>query len=233
MTARRTEKAKVRTGERPDRTRRTKRNRTVFPGREKRGKGNQPCQLEHVQPEPRIENYVEVWPPQRLISFTKYKQIVKEQLRDAGLLTTGFKYYYGDKHTWAVDHDVAWFISEHGKARSMLSSGTVVVPYPEDLEPGTEIIETLSDGSVVINGEGGDCDSQASVLHSDFITFANQEMLGFEFACGFLWKTGESGKGHSPCFIIDTAEQLWFMEPKRPQETFLLEPSGKINLLYN
>jgi hypothetical protein len=144
-------------------------------------------------------------------------------------------WWYGDSNLWAVAHDVAWFILEQGEARYMPGSSTAVVPYPEQLQAGTTIIQELADGSAVVGGSGGDCDSISAVCHSDFVLFANRERIGFEFASGFLWeKSKTSGLMHSPAFIIDEDEQLWLMEPKRPRDTFLITPEGITTyMLYN
>lgn len=217
--------------DRPDRPpkppRRPRPNRRPLPG------GTE-CTLPHVQPEPRIEDYVEVWPPRTIISGKRYEQIVNDQLIKPGLSKPNLPYWYGDMNLWAVDHDVAWFIVEHGRARQMLSSGTAIVPNPEELHPGTTILQTYEDGSVVVGGSGGDCDSISAQSHADFVWFANKAQIGFEFASGFLNVKGvPSGLFHSPAFIIDPNGELFFMEPKRPRETFLIPPSGITFMLYN
>jgi len=121
---------------------------------------------------PRKLRKLATWPPARVISKKTLDRIVHE-LAEAKLLTATYKYFCGDIHYWAVEHDIAWYLLQQSNQGKLLRSGTVIVKDPSQLQPNTTILERLPDGSVRVAGESGDCDEKAAVFYGDVCYMAN------------------------------------------------------------
>jgi len=137
------------------------------------------------------------------------------------------KQFIGDAHYYLCDDDVAAFLIENSPARQMPGSGTAIVENPEGLLPGTTIIDELSDGSVVINGESGECDAVAYVHVGWVREWCATHLLGLKLCMGWAWKYRKrddgSIAGHNACWYC-SPDGIRLFEPKRPMETAIFEP---------
>ena len=181
-----------------------------------------PCTLPHIQAPPDPRDYT--W-PLTCISAATLDHIIYSQLRDVEprLLTSNFKYFRGDSNMWACDPDLMFDILQWGHAIKLQGSPEVTVTNPAWLQPGTNIIYTNPDGSVVVSGQTGQCDNTSVLAHADMVRCADETRIGFDFASGFLWQYAP--RGHSPNWMVDTNLKFWIMQAGRPRETFLIDPA--------
>jgi hypothetical protein len=167
-----------------------------------------------------------------MISSSGSLQVLKDELREVEMIKTEGKQFIGDAHYWLVHDDWMEFLILNSVARTMPGSGTVVVSNPEDIHPKCTVIETLSDGSAVINGEAGECDAVAWVFAGEIRAFAATHMLGLKFCSGWSWKyrKREDGSvaGHNAIWYINQDHKVKLVEPKRPIETMIFDPDPEM-----
>jgi hypothetical protein len=177
--------------------------------------------LPHVQPEPRIEDFVEVWPPINVISARKVWDTIKALGPDMLQREPEYYHFYSDFNYFDVPQDVMWWLASNSRTRKMPGSTTLVVANPEQLHSSAQPTETYEDGSWLINGSTGDCDSVAKSFYGEMKLFAAVEGIGLELCIG---KLSKSPNPHEQNWCI--SEGVFYMvEPRGAESTFMRLPS--------